>query len=332
MMQYSPSAFPLTYDGSEVKEKSVLITGGASGLGAAFARKCAAAGAFVTIADLNRDAGMVLEAELLSKNQGAKFVPTDVTSWKSQIEAFKTAIASSPSKSLDTVVAAAGIGGQIFDYTTRSSDNEDDPQEPSISCINVNLFGVYYTTQLAFYYMGKNSKNTDLSGSLMMPGEAKDRSGSPPHGIHKSIILVGSLAGYHSVPDRVEYTISKYGVRGILKSLRTDIEEAGLRLNIIAPTFISTPILPRDLEESLRDRGIQFAEVETAVNAMMVLATHRGIHGRAICVGANGNFDLRDDVEGLNAGLMLEAYGKEMDARRLAKGVEGKGLDKSFHL
>jgi len=39
-------------------------------------------------------------------------------------------------------------------------------------------------------------------------------------------------------------------------------------------------------------------------------------------VGANGNFDLRDDAEGLNAGLMLQAYGKEMDDRREKAGIK----------
>ena len=65
---YNPSHFPVDYDASSLKGKSVFITGGASGLGAAFARECAKSGAFVIIADLNQDAGVALEEELRKGN------------------------------------------------------------------------------------------------------------------------------------------------------------------------------------------------------------------------------------------------------------------------
>lgn len=129
----------------------------------------------------------------------AKFVFTDVTSWKSQVEAFKTAIASSPSKSLDTVVAAAGIAGTNVDTTTSANGNEDDPPEPATLCIKVNLFGVYYTNQLAIHYMGRKSNDTDDIGKIF-GGTAVRSDKDKLDGNPKSIILVGSLAGYHSIP------------------------------------------------------------------------------------------------------------------------------------
>lgn len=69
-MAYSPSKFPTSFDASSLKGKSIFITGGASGMGAAFARRFAEAGAFVTIADVNRDGGLALEEELKKKNLG----------------------------------------------------------------------------------------------------------------------------------------------------------------------------------------------------------------------------------------------------------------------
>lgn len=65
-MEYSTSQFPTSFDADLLKNKSILITGGASGMGAGFARKFAESGAFVTIADVNREGGMALETELNS--------------------------------------------------------------------------------------------------------------------------------------------------------------------------------------------------------------------------------------------------------------------------
>ena len=102
----------------------------------------------------------------------------------------------------------------------------------------------------------------------------------PPAEYPKSIPLVCSLAGYHCVPSAVEYTISNYGVRGLPKSMRSETRAAKLRLNVIAPTWIETPLLSPDLVTWLKSTGVQFADVKTAVDAIMVLATHNDIHGR----------------------------------------------------
>ena len=102
----------------------------------------------------------------------------------------------------------------------------------------------------------------------------------PPVEHSKSITLVCSLAGYHCIPSAVEYTISKYGVRGLIKSIRSETRAAKLRLNVIVPTWIETPLLPPDLVTWLKSIGVQFADGKTAVDAIMVLATHNDIHGR----------------------------------------------------
>lgn len=299
-MHYTPSQFPTSFDASHLKGKSVLITGGASGLGAAFARAFAKAGAFVTIADISRNSGLALEEELTKAS--AKYVFCDVASWKSQVEAFKTAIASSPTKTLDTVIAAAGIGGSDLDTTPKDPTAQEDPPEPSTRCLAINLVGVYYSNQLAVYYMGQKAPADDSKTAV-------------PRTNSKSIILVGSLAGYFGLAKGVEYTVSKYGVRAILRSSRTETEAVGVRLNAIAPTYINTPLIGGEITQQMKDAGVQFADIQTAIDAVMILASHEGIHGRAICIGSNGNFDLGDDAEGLNGGLAMQAYAEE-DRRR----------------
>ena len=193
-----------------------------------------------------------------------------------------------------------------------NSEKEEDPPEPAATCIQVNLLGVYYTTLLAIHYMGQSESPIESSiesneiepltesnekepiaepsieikerGAGKIDPEQSDKSNisSPdqPAAEHpKSIILVCSLAGYHCVPGAVEYTVSKYGVRGLLKSLRSKTRAANLRLNTIAPTYIETPLLSPDMVTGLKSTGVQFAEAKTAVDAMMILAIHNDIHG-----------------------------------------------------
>lgn len=93
-----------------VKGKSVVITGGANGMGETSVREFVAAGAFVTFADMDVEKGKALEKEL-NVNGAAKavFVKCDIRDWEEQKNMFETAKKQSPSNSVDIVIANAGI-------------------------------------------------------------------------------------------------------------------------------------------------------------------------------------------------------------------------------
>ncbi|KAK2812197.1 hypothetical protein FQN50_001555 [Emmonsiellopsis sp. PD_5] len=93
-------------DPSKLKGKSVIVTGGANGMGETTVRMFAAEGAFVTIADLNEERGQQIAKEL---SPNAQFVKCNITSWDEQVAVFEAAIANSPNKSCDIVIANAGI-------------------------------------------------------------------------------------------------------------------------------------------------------------------------------------------------------------------------------
>jgi NAD(P)-dependent dehydrogenase (short-subunit alcohol dehydrogenase family) len=113
-------------DPTKLKGKSVIVTGGkpfpvpsrvrpsltkhstsgANGMGETTVRQFAAAGAYVTIADVNVERGQQLAAELAPN---AQFVKCNIVSWDEQVAMFEAAIANSPSKSCDVVIANAGI-------------------------------------------------------------------------------------------------------------------------------------------------------------------------------------------------------------------------------
>lgn len=92
-----------------VKGKSVIVTGGANGMGEAFVRDFVAAGAYVTFADVNEKRGQAIESELNVNGTACTFVKCDITDWDQQKAVFEKAKGQSPSNSVDIVIANAGI-------------------------------------------------------------------------------------------------------------------------------------------------------------------------------------------------------------------------------
>jgi hypothetical protein len=101
--QSPPLDFSKPYDASWVKDKVILITGGASGFGAGFVRKWASNGATVIVGDINVKNGMATCRDINKDVGGEKvhFVHCDVTDWQSQVDLFKEAVKLSPHGGLD---------------------------------------------------------------------------------------------------------------------------------------------------------------------------------------------------------------------------------------
>ncbi|KAG7284353.1 hypothetical protein NEMBOFW57_010726 [Staphylotrichum longicolle] len=231
-------------DLSTLRGKSALITGGASGIGLATARAWAAAGAHVTIADIQPlEAGQKLADELK-----AKYVWCDVTSWESQIAAFKAAIAFSPTQSLDivaTFAATAAMPGNQVDHVLAAGPPSltVDPKAPNIRNIEVNLIGVYYSSWLALYYFRLPPK---------VPTAAPPATTSQKP--DKSLILVCSIGAYMDSPRASTYPASKFGVRGLFRSTRSRTLDLGVRCNLLAPWFVDTPLVA-PVKSALAARG-----------------------------------------------------------------------------
>ncbi len=198
----------------------------------------------------------------LSSNR-VTYVHTDVTDWASQINAFKVAIGHSPSKGIDIVVTAAGLSGHYMITPNDEPPSLDrDPPEPSVKTMDVNLAGVFYTTKLALHYF-----------QLKGPSESTDQG-------RKNIILISSLAGYVELPYLGDYQASKFGVRGLFKALRNNLGPMGIRMNLVAPWFVQTP-MTKDIGPMVEERGVELAKMETAVDAVVRCATDDSISGKS---------------------------------------------------
>jgi NAD(P)-dependent dehydrogenase (short-subunit alcohol dehydrogenase family) len=112
-----PIDHTLPIDATKLRDKSVLVTGGANGMGEVIVRRFAAAGAFVTFADVNEERGRQVEGEVNEAAGGArvKFVRCDVRSWDDQVKVFEEAVVAGGGRGLDVVIANAGISRSSVD-------------------------------------------------------------------------------------------------------------------------------------------------------------------------------------------------------------------------
>ncbi|KAK5045413.1 hypothetical protein LTR84_009277 [Exophiala bonariae] len=257
-------------DTSRVKGQTAIVTGGANGIGEAYTRALVKAGAFVLVADLDQEFGSKLEKELSgytdnnTRLDSVKFIKTNVTSWAEQLNAFKSAISSSPSGRIDIVIANAGISGA--DEVFVNEVEKDEPTEPRLNILNVNLTGVLYTIKLALFYFRKQHAENK--------GQALDQ----------NLILQGSLAGYLDLAGALQYTASKFGLRGIMRDLRRTEHQHNIRVNYIGPWFIKTKIMSEAVVGYLEKTGVEFAAVEDSAAAALRIITDPKVSGRSFAI------------------------------------------------
>jgi len=197
------------YDDSTLRGRTILITGGASGIGAAFAQRWATCGACVVIGDVNKDGGKVT-IELIRKETGnanVHYLYCDVTNWQSQVDFFHEAIKLSPTGGIDAVVANAGIFDKRPVITEPVGLDADEPQAPNLSCIDVCLIGALYTTHLALFYLPRNPK------SLAADPNRKPAVGAPD----RHLLLIGSVASFSPLAAIPLYGTAKHGVLGLFR-------------------------------------------------------------------------------------------------------------------
>lgn len=294
-------------DTSTIKDKTILITGGASGLGAGFFIAWAALGANVIIGDISESSGrrLVESTKTSTGNKNLHFLLLDVTSWESQVSFFQEAVKLSPHGGIDCIVANAGISSRESlafeeppDYTTISN-----PVKPSFQVIQVNLIGLLYTTTLAISYLSRN------------PGSERCSPKGLPGPRDRHIILVSSVAGLCPIATQSIYGASKHGVIGLFRSLRITIPVLhGIRVNALCPYFVHTPILGVDGSAILA--GGAPATVDSVVEAATKLVADSTIIGRGLAIGPKASmkeakdagFEVDDSYEGEQAVWDVHAH------------------------
>lgn len=357
--QSPPVDCTLPYTTTTLRGKTILLTGGASGLGAACARTWAAAGANLIIGDIADADGEALVAELRSTSSSNStttdsssqhhFIHVDVTSWQSQAALFQEAVRLSPTGELDAVVASAGISDKFGTITGKGFENPVDldkpnPPAPSLKCVEVNLIGVMYTAHLALFWLQQNnttstSTTTTTDTTAKKETTTKDTRDSRD----RHLLLIGSGAGLFALPGVPEYVTSKHGVTGLFRSLRMLSYRQGIRVNMLCPYFVDTPILPNRAVAMLAGLGLATLEdtVDGATRLMAATTTttttgqsqsqSQRIAGRALFIGPRASLlqkvlpDREYTDDGEDAEVVEDVTGEVLVDEHVAAG-KGQGV------
>lgn len=247
----------------EFKNKIVLITGAASGIGAAAAIAFAERGAVVIVSDRNVEGGKKT-VDLIQKAGGkAEFFACEVSDYnavKALIDLIKKAY-----NRLDIAINNAGIPGT----TARTHDY---PVNDFERVLKVNTSGVFY------------GMKTQIP--LML---------AQGHGV---IINTASIAGLKGLPNAVAYSASKHAVVGMTKTAAMEYGRKNIRINALCPVFTVTPLFDPEAIEKVA-AGIpdklkanvpmkRFAKVEEQVDALLWLASEKATFVTGLALPVDG--------------------------------------------
>ena len=247
----------------EYQDKIVLITGAASGIGAAAALAFAAQGAQVIVSDRNPKGGEAT-VEAIRKTQGkAEFMVCDVSDYNA-VKALMDQIKSKYNR-LDIAINNAGVPGT----TARTHDYLVDDFE---QVLKINTSGVFYGMKAQL--------------PLML---------AQGHGV---IINTASIAGLKGLPNAVAYSASKHAVVGMTKTAAMEYGKKNIRINALCPVFTVTPLfdpvaiekvaagIPDKLKANVPMK--RFAEVQEQVDAILWLASSKASFVTGLALPVDG--------------------------------------------
>jgi NAD(P)-dependent dehydrogenase (short-subunit alcohol dehydrogenase family) len=208
----------------ELTGRTVLVTGGGSGLGAATARMVVEHGGSVVVADVDSERGEKVAGEL---GERARFVATDVTDEASVRGAVAAA---TDAGGLHVAVSCAGIA------PAERVLGRQGPHSLSrfVSVVQVNLVGTFNVTRLAAEAMAANEPLDD--------------------GERGVIIHTASVAAFDGQVGQAAYSASKAGVAGMTLPIARELARLGIRVMAVAPGIFDTPMLaamPDQVRDSL---------------------------------------------------------------------------------
>jgi NAD(P)-dependent dehydrogenase (short-subunit alcohol dehydrogenase family) len=228
--------------------KIAVVTGGASGIGAAASFKFAELGAAVAVFDSDEEAGRKIVQTLTSAGKTARYYKCNVASSSQVKEAIAAVVRDL--RGIDVLVSNAGI--QRYGDAVKTSEalwNE---------VMSVNLNGAFHVAQHG------------------LPEVTKRGGGS--------LVVVCSVQSFASVPESAAYVTSKHALLGLVRSIALDFAKHNIRANCVCPGTVDTPLLRRVLAETPEPQKLlarlnqmhalgRIARAEEVANAIVFLAS-----------------------------------------------------------
>ncbi|WP_175916580.1 3-hydroxybutyrate dehydrogenase [Burkholderia sp. BCC1638] len=209
-----------------LNDKIALVTGAASGIGDLCARKLAADGATVVIADLNLAAARKVADDIVAAGGKALAIAMDVTSE----EAVEAGMAETVNRlgGIDVLVSNAGIQivNRIEDYAF--SDWK--------KMLAIHLDGAFLTTRAAIGHMYASNKGG-------------------------TVIYMCSVHSHEASPLKSAYVTAKHGLLGLARVVAKEGGPRGVRANVVCPGFVRTPLVDKQIPEQAKALGISEQQV-----------------------------------------------------------------------
>ncbi len=233
-------------------QKSIFITGGASGLGREVARYFAGKGWYIGIADIN-DAGMAETASLLPDGQSSihRLDVTDRANWKSAVADFGEITGGRMNVLFNN--AGIGEGGPIQEMTDEDID----------LMIAINFTGCISGTRACFEML----KNTPDS----------------------CVLYTASAAGIYGVADLSVYSGTKFAVRGLAESHDLEFNKYGIKSRSLMPGFVDTNIISDVVEGTNQTGKERLEESGVLVSPVSIIgpAAWEAVHGKKVHTPVN---------------------------------------------
>ena len=206
----------------QIKDNVFIVTGGASGLGAATARMIVAQGGKVVLADVQVEAGEKLAAEL-----GGQFLKCDVTS---EADGNAVVAAATAAGTVRGLINCAGVAPAM------KTVGKDGPHTLELfqRTVNINLIGTFNMCRLAAAAMSKTEPTSQGERGVM--------------------INTASVAAYDGQIGQAAYAASKAAVVGLTLPMARDLSRNAIRVMTIAPGIFETPMLlgmPQEVQDAL---------------------------------------------------------------------------------
>ncbi len=250
-------------------DRVALITGGASGMGAAAVGRFVAEGARVVIADIDEEKGRAVAAD---HGDACVFCRCDHTD-RADNEA-AVGLAQSKFGKLDTLFNNAGLA-----FAGAAIDTVDDELLQRI--VDVDLIGPYRMTQAALPAL-------------------RDAAKQLPHGA--AIVFTASMQGIVARPYISPYTAAKHGVVGLTRSLALELGRDNIRVNVLCPVATDTPMLPQFMPASVTEDQLP------GIHERLIKGIPLGRLARAVDI-ANAALFLASDEASMISGVALPIDG-----------------------
>ncbi|PSK34290.1 hypothetical protein B9Z65_8616 [Elsinoe australis] len=271
---------------SRLQGKVVLITGCATGIGNATARKAHANGARLILADWNEKDAQQLIRELGSKD--VVFRKTDVSNFDDVLEVFQ--LGQVTFGRIDAVISNAGA----IELTKGLLDDEYDEigklKAPNLKSIEVNLNSHFYVVKCAVHYFKKN-----------------------PDDKHQ-IVLTGSSASIIDTPPLYFYSAAKAGVLGLMRSLRTQLIKNGTSVNMVAPWMTVSPILPQSTLDKWKWGDLPANTTDGVARALLLPIARPDVNGSTLFVSGNSMVELEEKLHDSQPQWMGPELSRAVDA------------------